>query len=60
MDKEIGHTVANIIPVMHVFFLQEQHHCKRVHYWVTPTFVKETTRFVHVIEECLVLFTSEE
>jgi hypothetical protein len=50
MDKEVGHTVANIIPVMHV--------C--VHYRVTPTFVKETTRFVHVIEEGLVFFTSEE
>jgi hypothetical protein len=60
MDKEVGHTVANIIPVMHVFFLQEQHHCKCVHYRVTPTFVKETTRFVHVIEEGLVFFTSEE
>lgn len=60
MDEEIGNTVTDIIPVMYFFFLQKQYHSKCMHYRVTPTFIKETTGLVKVVEVRLVLLTTEE
>lgn len=60
MNEEVGNTVTDIVPVMHFFFLQEQNHGKRMHYRVTPTFIKEAAGLVKVVEVRLVLLTTEE